>query len=264
MSNAAGETEHAGSGIAEPRTMESRVRSTVQATILLLFGAALLKLASSDALLRYVRPVARPWVALAGTALVLLAGWTLLSLLRQPAASASVGDELGDRPGDGHGHGPVTPAMWLVLAPVVAVLVVAPPALGAFTAQRAPAVRAAAGRAPALTASSQPVTVSMFGFLILSDARPAALRDQQVTLTGFVLSGHAGGFTLARLVITCCAADASTARVDVGYSGSIPASSSWVRVTGTFAGTDSDPDRTPRLTARSLIPIPQPANPYDH
>ncbi len=35
-----------------------------QSFVLLLFGGALLRLASGDALLRYVRPVARPWVFL--------------------------------------------------------------------------------------------------------------------------------------------------------------------------------------------------------
>ncbi|MFL6163516.1 MAG: hypothetical protein ACJ74U_14975 [Jatrophihabitantaceae bacterium] len=108
----------------------------MQATILLLFGTALLKLATSDALLLYVRPVARPWVGLAGLALVVLAGWTLLSLARNstapeladPTASVEISE---DDSIDGHGHGAVTPAMWLVLAPVLAVLVIAPPALGA-------------------------------------------------------------------------------------------------------------------------------------
>jgi uncharacterized repeat protein (TIGR03943 family) len=240
------------------------MRNLVQAVILLLFGAALVRLAGSDALLLYVRPVARPWVGLAGLALVLLAGWQLLSLLRRPAEA----DGEDDVDVAGHRHGPTTPVMWLVLAPVIAVLVIAPPALGAFTAGRAPLVHPA-GRPPALAVSSRPVPLSMFDFLILSDARPAALRSQPVTLTGFVLAGRAGGFSMARLVITCCAADASTARVDVdlaaiGRAGPVPPRGSWVQVTGSFTGTDPDADRTPRLLASSLVRIGQPANPYDH
>jgi uncharacterized repeat protein (TIGR03943 family) len=155
--------------------------------------------------------------------------------------------------------------MWLVLAPALAVLVIAPPALGAFTAKRATSVHAAAaGRKPAFAPSSQPVTLSMFQFLILSTARPAALGSQPVQLTGFVLKSRPGGFTLARLVITCCAADASTAAVDVDFIGSAPTRGSWVQVTGTFTGTEADTDQTPRLAASSLTAIGQPRNPYVH
>jgi putative membrane protein len=104
----------------------------------------------------------------------------------------------------------------------------------------------------------------MFEFLLLSAAKPAALRSQQVVLTGFVLRGRAGGFVLARMVITCCAADASTAAVEVNAPGPVPAGGSWVRVTGRYTGTEPDTDQTPMLAATAVTVIDQPANPYDH
>jgi uncharacterized repeat protein (TIGR03943 family) len=239
------------------------VKVAVQATVLLLFGVALLKLAVSDQLLLYVRPGARLWVGLADLALLALAGWILLDQVRENTAAGNPmldGDAI-----KGHGHGPVSAAMWLVLAPVVAVLVVAPPALGTFSAQRAPAVRVTGtGHDPRLVASSRPVPLGMFEFLLLSAAKPAALRSQQVVLTGFVLRGRAGGFVLARMVITCCAADASAAAVEVNAANPVPAIGSWVRVTGSYTGSEPDVNQTPKLTASSIAVIDQPANPYDH
>jgi uncharacterized repeat protein (TIGR03943 family) len=239
------------------------MKVVVQATVLLLFGVALAKLAISDQLLLYVRPAARVWVGLAGLALLALACWTLLGqVLNTPAEPAAAGEVDGEV--DGHGHGPVSSAMWLVLAPVIAVLLVAPPALGVYSAQRAPAVRVSAGQHVNLITSSRPLPVSMFLFLLLSVAKPAVMRAQPVMLTGFVLGQRKGGFVLARIAITCCAADASTVRVEVSTSAPAPAVGSWVQVVGTYTGSEPDTHQTPKLTATSIIPVDQPANPYDH
>ena len=251
------------------------MRRLVQAIILLLFGVALTKLAVSDSLELYVRPAARPWVGLAGLAMLGLAGWNLLHGPTAPEAedveyeagvAGLAAGAAGSLPhGDGHDHGPASPAMWLVLAPVVAVLVIAPPALGTYTAEHAPPVRAsAAGHSVALSPRSGPEAMSMFDFLVLSSTDPAALRQQPVLLTGFVLHSHPGGFTLARLVITCCAADASTASASVRFAGPAPADSGWVQVAGSFTSTAADANQTPNLKASSVTAIGQPANPYDH
>jgi uncharacterized repeat protein (TIGR03943 family) len=201
--------------------------------------------------------------------LVALAGWTLLGQLRHSTADP-VTEPTADLPVQGaevvdeHGHGPVSSAMWLVLAPVIAVLVVAPPALGAYSAQRAPVVRIPTGQNPNLVTSARPLPVSMFLFLLLSVAKPTVMRSQPVTLTGFVLGQRTGGFVLARIAITCCAADASTVKVEVSTSASVPAVGSWVQVTGTYTGSEPDAHQTPKLTATAVTPVAQPAQPYDH
>jgi len=75
--------------------------SRTQAFVLLLFGGALLRLATTDALLRYVRPVARPWVLLAGAAIVALALW---SLFASRSGSGSGSDAHDAEVVDEHGH----------------------------------------------------------------------------------------------------------------------------------------------------------------
>lgn len=239
------------------------MKRVVQSTILTLFGLALLKLAISADLLLYVRPVARPWVGLAGGALTVLGLVGVIGAVRQEGddGPSIVWPTSAD---DGHGHSQTTRAMWLVLAPVVAVLVIQPPALGVFTADRAPLNPATVtGRPGTLTRSADPVPVSVFQFVLLASARPAALRDQPVQLTGFVLARHSGGFTLARLVIICCAADASTAKVEVSAPGPAPAPGTWVDVDGRFTSAPA-PDGPPGLAATSVRVIDQPRNPYDH
>jgi putative membrane protein len=104
----------------------------------------------------------------------------------------------------------------------------------------------------------------MFLFLLLSVAKPTVMRSQPVVLTGFVLGQRPGGFVLARIVITCCAADASTAKVEVTASTPAPAVGGWVQVIGTYTGSEPDTNQTPKLTATSITAIDQPANPYDH
>lgn len=49
-----------------------------------------------------------------------------------------------------------------------------------------------------------------------------------------MLGPEPGGFQLARLVITCCAADAQPIVAQVLTSAAPPARDTWVTVTGTF------------------------------
>lgn len=90
-----------------------------QGAILVLFGLALARLASGDLLLRFVRASARPWVVLGAAAVVLMGVLTLVADARAEGTA-------------GHGHVPVV--TWLAVAPVLAILVVGPPALGSYTA----------------------------------------------------------------------------------------------------------------------------------
>jgi uncharacterized repeat protein (TIGR03943 family) len=258
------------------------VTGGISSLTLLLFGAALVKLGASDDLLLYVRPVARPWVLLAGISLLLLAVWSIVAQVRATGRAAGeapadhdgdcVSESDSDTHSDGagvghthtHTHGAAPRTAWLVLAPVVAVLIIAPPALGEFTANHAPPVNAAAtGRNAHLDAGSAPVDLPILVLILLSTDNPAALAGRQLTLVGFVQKQQSGGFTLARLIITCCAADASTGMVTVLSTAPSPSVGSWVQVTGTFAGVGTDANATPRLRASSVTAIAQPKNPYD-
>ena len=142
---------------------------------------------------------------------------------------------------DAHGHHGASRAGWLVVAPVVAILIIAPPALGAYSAARVPATVAQ----PAADISFPPLTGRPPVQLSLIDFATRALWDQgrtltghPVMLTGFVLSGGqtSGTFVIARLVITCCAADARPIDIGVESNRPPPPADTWVTVTGTYAG----------------------------
>jgi uncharacterized repeat protein (TIGR03943 family) len=225
-----------------------------QSFVLLLFGGALLRLGTTDALLRFVRPVMRIYVLLAGVVFVGLAICGLLASARNHDAVEV----------DDHGHGAASKAGWLLLAPVIAILVIAPPALGSYSAARVPAtVTKPASSQFAPLPGHDPVTVSMIDYAaraVWDDGRTLTGRTMQ--LTGFVLRTSAGGFVLSRLVITCCAADARPIEVGVTASGAAPPADTWVTVTGTYGGV-IDNDTLPVIDATKVSAISEPSNPYD-
>ena len=230
--------------------------SRTQAFVLLLFGGALVRLATTDSLLRYVRPIARPWVLLGGLAMAGLAVWTLLAGSRHASDAEST---------DEHDHHGASRVAWLVLAPVVAILVVAPPALGAYSAKRLPvsAITPPSAHFPALT-GAEPVRVTLLDYY----ARAAfdagrTLTGRRVALTGFVLHPGPAGFEMARLVITCCAADARPIVVSVQSRAAAPQPDSWVTATGTYGGMSPDDATVPVLRADVVTSVAQPSNPYD-
>jgi hypothetical protein len=99
-----------------------------QGGILLALGALALRLGLTDAHLAYIRAAMRPVLALAGAVLVVLGGVVLL----RPGRG-------GDLPADDHGYDGPSRVAWLLVAPILAIAVVAPSPLGAFAANRAPA-----------------------------------------------------------------------------------------------------------------------------
>jgi uncharacterized repeat protein (TIGR03943 family) len=222
-----------------------------QAVILLLFGAVLVRLAGSDALLRYVRPEARVPVGCAGfgiAALGCLAGG------RRPR-----------RARDGHAHGTASQLAWVVLAPIIAVAVIAPPALGAMSANRQPTVPPDPGRPFTALGGVDPVPIKLVDIVLRAvwdDGR--TLRGHTLRVVGFVSRGTADGFVLARLVITCCAADAEPYDLEIRSTRVAAAPrGQWVEVTGRFAGMSASNHVVPVLTATGWRAVPPPVNPYD-
>jgi uncharacterized repeat protein (TIGR03943 family) len=229
------------------------VNARTQSFVLLLFGGALLRVATTDTLLRFVRPSARPWAITAGVAILALASWSLARTTHERAAV------------DPHGHTGATRTAWLILAPVIAILVVAPPALGAYSAARQPATVAKPPDVafPPLPAGN-PTSIKLIDFAVRAlwdDGR--TLNGRNMALTGFVLRDRSGGFLLSRLVITCCAADARPVDIAIDSNSAVPAQGTWVTVRGTYAGLAPGDDTLPALKAASIAVISQPANPYD-
>ncbi|MEU3849307.1 TIGR03943 family protein [Streptomyces sp. NPDC029554] len=172
----------------------------------------------------------------------------------------------GDRdPVHEHTHGPRV--AWLLALPAAALLLFPPPALGSYSAERDAARRAAqgVGTFPALP-DGNPVdlTLGEFGSRAVYDSGHS-LRGRTVRLTGFVTRDADGTWYVTRLLVSCCAADASTAKAEV-RGADAPAVDTWVSVTGTWhpeGALGSDAAWPPVVDATSVRPVPQPGNPYE-
>ncbi len=257
----------------------------VQAVLLVLVGGATLRISLGTTYLNYVKEGMRPFLIASGALLLLLGVLALLDVIRQwrrressPGMSGhpDAGDEVGDGHDDhghddsghgGHGHGHGGPrAAWLLLLPILAIFLIAPPALGAYTAARdtTNAAPPAQPKAPPLPAGD-PVD------LYVSDYVSRAVWDDGLTLagrvvqmTGFVTPDPAGGWWLTRLTLTCCAADAVTSKVKVMGVDDRPANT-WVTLTGQWipgGGTNST-SAIPLLQVQTISEVAQPENPYE-
>ncbi|MDN0200461.1 TIGR03943 family protein [Streptomyces sp. S.PNR 29] len=238
------------------------------AALLALTGAAVLRVSLfSDLYLRYVQAALRPYLVVSGVTLVLLAAATAVTTGR--SADGDHDDDGHEE--DGHGHGPAGPrAAWLLTLPALALLLFPPPALGSYSAEREAAQRAAqgVGTFPALP-SGDPVelTLAEFGSRAIYDSE-RSLTGRTVRLTGFVTHGDDGTWYVTRLLVSCCAADATTGKVEVRTAGSDgpPPADTWVTVTGTWhprGELGSDAAWPPVLDATDVRRVAQPANPYE-
>jgi uncharacterized repeat protein (TIGR03943 family) len=223
-------------------------------TITLLVGAVLLRLTLTDTYRRYVRPELGPWLLLAGCAVIVVGLVTLVWALRH-------GQE-DDPNAHDHEHG-VGPG-WLLLAPIAALLLVAPPTLGAYGVDRAANVDIRSGTAifDPLRRNGPPVPMGLTEFSQRAfEHDGASFNGATVQLTGFAAEADNGGFRLARYQIACCAADAAPVVVGVvGTIGDPPAPDQWVTVTGKFQPGDTE---LPRLRATSVAEISAPEDPYE-
>ncbi len=230
--------------------------SAAGGTISLLVGAVLLRLSITDTYQRYVRVGMGTWLAISGIVVILLGVATLLQAVRR-VAPVDVHD---DDDEEDHGVG----VGWLLLAPIAALLLVAPPTLGSFGVNRGATVdiRSGAPVFPALHRSERPLPMSLLEFGQRAfDHDGHSFNGTAVELTGFVAGSAPGGFRLARYQISCCAADAQPVVLQVvGTSGETPPADQWVMVTGTFRPGGGD---TPRVSATSIEDISPPNDPYE-
>ena len=196
-----------------------------QAVVLFLFGGAILKASLSDLYLRYVKEGLRPFLIAAGALLVLAAIMTIWYELR------SVDDGDGH---DDHGHAHHEPRVgWLLILPVLGLLLVAPPALGSFTAGQSGTVQVSGSSDYPPLPAADPAPIGLLDYAsraIYDEGR--SLSGRRLQLIGFVNTSPEG-VQLARIVVSCCAADGRP--IKVGLTGGpvidVPAGT-WVQVTG--------------------------------
>ncbi|MEH0545801.1 TIGR03943 family protein [Streptomyces sp. B21-105] len=232
-----------------------------QSAVLFLLGAALLHAGATDLYLRYVKAGLRPLLLAAGVVLIVTALATAWYERRR--AGRHQGE--GQRPGDAH---PEPRVSWLLILPLLALILVAPPALGSYSATRTgTALQEPLAYPPLSAADPLPLSVVDYAGRAVYD-HGRTLAGRTVRLTGFVALDHAGTPYLVRMALNCCAADAQP--VKVGLTGRVPPvlqPDTWLAVTGVYTPrTVHDPVNggpIPFLEVTDARPVPTPRDPYD-
>jgi uncharacterized repeat protein (TIGR03943 family) len=242
------------------------VNRQAQAAVLFLVGAAVLHAGATDLYLRYVKAGLRPLLLAAGVVLIVTALATVGYEVRERRTASGTSGSAG---GDGHAHPHREPRIsWLLVLPLLALILVAPPALGSYSAMRTGTALQAPFGYPALPAGD-PVPLGLVDYAgRAAYGHGHTLGDRRIRITGFVALDHAGTPYLVRMALNCCAADAQP--VKIGLSGRIPPvlqPDAWLEVTGTYSGRRTkDPVNggiIPFLDVSTARPVPAPRDPYD-
>lgn len=229
-----------------------------QGVLLLLLGGAVLKASIDGTYLRYVKEGLQPFLIGASVVLIVAAIMTIVNELRHGAAED-----------DGHGHTHEPRVGWMLLAPVLGLLLVAPPALGAFAAgQSGSAKLQQADLYPPLP-EGDPAKISVLDYATRAIFdKGESMKNRRVQLTGFMSDGPEGQQVLTRIMLSCCAADGRPLKV--GLEGRRPegvANDQWVEVTGRFSTrATKDPingAEIPFIEVLEWRPIDPPRNQYE-
>ena len=243
--------------------------------LLAAMGAAALILASDGDALVFVRPGLVKYVFASGVILVLLAIAPAVRRRGRPDPEL-VAEEQTE-----HEHHHSRRAPWMVMAPLLVLLVVAPGPLGASAASSAQRVVVPASSSyPPVGAKvdgAVPMTLAEYTSRALDDTGHS-LTGVPVRLVGFVAKAKDGnGFLLSRFTIFCCAADAEIQQIRIlGSQDTLP-DNTWVSIVGTWPPASApattadssvpvDPNDAPlpQLTASSVTQVKRPHAPYEY
>ncbi|MFM9613960.1 TIGR03943 family protein [Streptomyces sp. V2] len=225
-----------------------------QSAVLFLLGAALLHAGSTDLYLRYVKAGLQPLLLAAGVVLVVAAAATWWYERKQ-----AVGEE-------SHAH-PEPRVSWLLVLPLLALILVAPPALGSYSATRTgtalqePVVY---GKIPA----TGPLKLALVDYAGRAIYDNKTIKGREIQIAGFLALGKDGTPYLVRMALSCCAADAQP--VKVALTGDIPPvlqPDTWLTITGTYSPKRmADPVNggpIPFIQVTRAAPVAEPKDPYD-
>ena len=238
-----------------------------QAAVLFLVGGAVLRASFTDLYLRYVRAGLRPLLIAAGIVLIAAAIATVRYELRLPRATQEHQPEREHDDRRGHAHREPRIA-WLLVLPLFALILVAPPALGSYSAMRTGTALQAPLGFPTLPAGDplRLTVVDYAGRAVYDHGR--SLGGRRISITGFITLDRSGAPYLTRMVLNCCAADAQP--VKVGLSGQIPPilqPDTWLEVTGTYTTEQTrDPVNDgviPFIDISQARAVPAPHNQYE-
>ena len=247
--------------------------------LLFVLGAAVLRAGLTDLYLRYLRAGFRPVLVTAGVALIVIAiatGW-----YEQRAARAGRGREHQEHDRQEHDrqehdrqehdrqeHGHREPRIaWLLVLPLLALIVIVPPALGSYAANRAGTGLLPPPGFPTLP-GGDPLSTTVDDYATRAVYDHGSLAGRHIELTGFVALGVGGTPYLIRMRVSCCAADAIP--IKVALTGRVPPDlrqDSWVRVVGTYSSRQVkdvvNGRPIPFLDVDHAQPVPAPADPYE-
>ncbi|GIF38971.1 TIGR03943 family putative permease subunit [Actinoplanes xinjiangensis] len=229
-----------------------------QAIVMALLGGAILKACLTDVYLRYVKEGLQPFLLGAGTLLLVAATMTLYYDLR-------AGDE-----GHGHDHHE-SRAGWLLILPALAVLLIAPPALGSYAAGQAGSALASAQVesefSPLPPGDPVPLSLMDYGTRAIFD-EGRSLAGRRLRLIGFISTGPDGRPMLTRMTMACCAADGRP--IKVGLAGGVTVEApvdTWVQVVGVWSSrVEKDPvnqAHVPYLEVTDWQQTTAPRRPYE-
>lgn len=156
------------------------------------------------------------------------------------------------------------------LALVVGLLVLPPATLSSSTVSQRE-LNSSLDEGAITLVGADPATFSLrdWAAMLADSATATGYAGQQASLTGFVTPSPDGDpdvFYLARFVVTCCTVDAQPVGVPVAAAGWVEdyPVDGWLEVTGTFVTTSNTTStRAVVLKPTSLVPVEQPAQPYD-
>ncbi|WP_458244921.1 TIGR03943 family putative permease subunit [Streptomyces sp. MAI_2237] len=257
-----------------------------QAAVLFLTGAALLHAGVTDLYLRYVKAGLQPLLLASGAVLIVAALATVWYEWRGRTdhagdAQDDHGHDAGDAQDD-HGHDaedahddhdhahthPEPRISWLLVLPLLALILVAPPALGSYSAMRTgTALQQPYGYGKLPATGPLDLNVVDYATRAVYD-HGRNLKGREIKVTGFVALDRSGAPYLVRMALNCCAADAQP--VKIALTGKIPPvlqPDKWLEITGSYTARQTrDPVNggpVPYVKVASAAPVATPKDPYD-
>ncbi|MFE1802712.1 TIGR03943 family putative permease subunit [Streptomyces sp. NPDC059517] len=250
-----------------------------QAAVLFLTGGAILHAGLTDLYLRYVKAGLRPLLLAAGVVLIATAIATIWYDRRErrprtdahpdPDSDPDLDPDLESDPHP-HPHAHREPGIaWLMTLPLLALVLVAPPALGSYSAMRTGTALQKQPWGFADLPKGDTVRLSLVDYA----GRAAydhgrSLDNRRIKTAGFLAMGSDGTPYLVRMALSCCAADAQPVKIGLtGHTPTVLRPDTWLEVTGTYTGKRTkDPVNEgviPFLDVTETKPIKAPRDPYD-
>lgn len=273
-------------------------------TLVLLGAAALTSTVPTKLYLNWVKAGFGPFLIAAGVVMILLGVLVIVAELRgenraldeedavpegavaaEAQADGPVRSELdhaaseygnGKNDGHGHDHSRAPGVAWLLLLPVVAVFVIAPPALGAYTVESTGGPSAPPPRDEGTSSRfADNLSEAAPGDVVELDVQQFVMRawidderemsGREIEMTGFAVPNQDGeGWYLARLQMACCAADAVVNKILI-TDHPAPEADTWWKVRGTWVEPEGDLYDVSQheISTSAVEEVTNPPDPYE-